>query len=112
MVMVYVLCSVCSGVQLLTTYRNKWVLNTTTTPLFFLFAQLLIAVVLFVFANAVGFFKIPLKPDIKKCKGLLPMVLINVVGLRRVLVPFFGYFECAEMILVLSIAQIITASNM
>lgn len=64
--------------------RNKWVLNTTTTPLFFLLAQLLMAVVLFVITNAVGFFKVPLKPDARKCKGLMPMVLINVVGLRRV----------------------------
>jgi len=67
--------------------RNKWVLNTTTTPLFFLLAQLLIAVVLFIFTNAVGLFKVPLKPDARKCKGLLPMALINVIGLRRVPVP-------------------------
>jgi GDP-fucose transporter C1 len=67
--------------------RNKWVLNTTTTPLFFLLAQLLIAVILFVITISVGFFKVPLKPDARKCKGLLPMALVNVIGLRRVPVP-------------------------
>ena len=80
--------------------RNKWVLNTTTTPLFFLLAQLLIAVVLFVVTSAVGFIKVPLKPDPRKCKGLMPMVLINVIGLRRVPVPSMVASKCAEMILV------------
>lgn len=85
--------SFCSGLCDPHILRNKWVLNSTTTPLFFLFAQLLIAVVLFVIANAVGIFKVPLKPDTRKCKGLMPMVLINVVGLRRVLVLLFRYFN-------------------
>ena len=44
--------------------------------------------ILFVIAIVVGFFKVPLKLDTRKCKGVLPMVFINVVGLRRVLVPY------------------------
>ncbi|KAI0672509.1 hypothetical protein C8Q78DRAFT_756559 [Trametes maxima] len=60
---------------------NKWVLNTTDTPLFFLLAQLLIAVILFLFAHMAGFLQLPLQLDLQVCKGLIPMVGLNVVGL-------------------------------
>ncbi|KAI0365005.1 hypothetical protein BV20DRAFT_973705 [Pilatotrama ljubarskyi] len=60
---------------------NKWVLSTTDTPLFFLLAQLLIAVVLFLLAHMVGLLQLPLKLDWQVCKGLIPMVGLNVVGL-------------------------------
>ncbi|RPD69196.1 hypothetical protein L226DRAFT_304813 [Lentinus tigrinus ALCF2SS1-7] len=61
--------------------RNKWVLNTTDTPLFFLLAQLVIAVVLFLFAHMAGLLQLPLQLDMQVCKGLIPMVGLNVVGL-------------------------------
>ncbi|GBE83619.1 hypothetical protein SCP_0506740 [Sparassis crispa] len=60
---------------------NKWVLNTTDIPLFFLFTQLVIAVVLFLAAHLVGLLQLPLDFDIQVCKGLVPTVGLNVVGL-------------------------------
>ncbi|EMD37106.1 hypothetical protein CERSUDRAFT_115024 [Gelatoporia subvermispora B] len=60
---------------------NKWVLNVTDTPLFFLLAQLVIAVVLFLFAHLLGLLQLPLRLDMQVCKGLIPMVGLNVVGL-------------------------------
>jgi solute carrier family 35 (GDP-fucose transporter), member C1 len=61
---------------------NKWVLIKTTTPLFFLFAQLLIAVLMFLLTNALGLFKISLNLNWDVCTGLWPMIALNVVGLR------------------------------
>ncbi|KAM6501129.1 hypothetical protein JOM56_004143 [Amanita muscaria] len=60
---------------------NKWVLNSTEVPLFFLFAQLLIAVVLFLASNALRLLPDKLTFNIEICKGLVPMVLLNVIGL-------------------------------
>ncbi|TBU41405.1 hypothetical protein BD309DRAFT_965359 [Dichomitus squalens] len=60
---------------------NKWVLNTTDTPLFFLLAQLIIAVILFLIAHTLGFLQLPLQLDIQVCKGLIPMVGLSVIGL-------------------------------
>jgi GDP-fucose transporter C1 len=60
---------------------NKWVLQTTSVPLFFLFAQLVIAVILFLASHAVGLIQIPLHIDGQLLKGLAPMVALNVVGL-------------------------------
>ncbi|KAJ3008082.1 hypothetical protein NUW54_g3294 [Trametes sanguinea] len=60
---------------------NKWVLNTTDTPLFFLLMQLIIAVILFLFAHMAGLLQLPLQLDIQVCKGLIPMVGLNVIGL-------------------------------
>jgi GDP-fucose transporter C1 len=64
---------------------NKWVLLKTTTPLFFLLAQLLIAVVTFALTATLGLFKLSLKLDWAICKGLWPMIVVNVIGLRSVL---------------------------
>ena len=64
--------------------RNKWVLNTTDTPLFFLLTQLLIAVLLFLLAHMAGLLQLPLQLDMQVCKGPIPMVGLNVVGLRYV----------------------------
>jgi len=62
---------------------NKWVLNTTTVPLFFLFMQLVIAVVLFVGLHVSGYlFKMPPKPDATLLKGIAPMVFMNVLNLN------------------------------
>ncbi|KZT01348.1 uncharacterized protein LAESUDRAFT_731340 [Laetiporus sulphureus 93-53] len=60
---------------------NKWVLNTTDVPLFFLDTQLLIAVVLFLMAHVVGLLQLPIRLDMQVCKGLIPMVGLNVIGL-------------------------------
>jgi len=60
---------------------NKWVLNSTDTPLFFLLIQLLIAVLLFIMAHMVGLIEIPLKLDIEICRRLLLVVGLNVIGL-------------------------------
>ena len=62
--------------------RNKWVLNTTETPLFFLLSQLIIAVILFLIAHTLGFLQLPLQLDMQVCKGLIPMVGLSVIGLR------------------------------
>jgi solute carrier family 35 (GDP-fucose transporter), member C1 len=61
---------------------NKWVLNKTETPLFFLWTQLAIAVVLFLISDLLRVFPDRLTFDLKTCKGLVPTVGLNVVGLR------------------------------
>ncbi|KAG9025526.1 hypothetical protein FRB95_010075 [Tulasnella sp. JGI-2019a] len=64
-------------------YRNKWVLNTTTVPLFFLFVQLVIAVLLFGVLHVMGYlFKIPPMPEAALLKGIAPMVFMNVLNLN------------------------------
>ncbi|KAJ7185762.1 hypothetical protein C8R46DRAFT_385914 [Mycena filopes] len=60
---------------------NKWVLNATEAPLFFLLIQLIIAVILFVVSDLFGLFPTRLAFDLKICKGLIPLVALNVVGL-------------------------------
>jgi len=60
---------------------NKWVLNTTTTPLFFLWMQLAIAAILFMISDALRMLPDRLTFDIQTCKGLVPMVGLNVIGL-------------------------------
>ncbi|KAF9647103.1 hypothetical protein BDM02DRAFT_3188274 [Thelephora ganbajun] len=60
---------------------NKWVLNSTEAPLFFLFAQLVIAVLLFLACHAGGLLKVPLYFDKQTVQGLIPMIGLNVVGL-------------------------------
>ncbi|KIO11267.1 hypothetical protein M404DRAFT_839224 [Pisolithus tinctorius Marx 270] len=62
---------------------NKWVLQTTTVPLFFLFTQLVIAVVLFLASHAVGLVQIPLYIDGQLIRGLAATVGLNVVGLSN-----------------------------
>jgi len=62
---------------------NKWVLNTTNVPLFFLFTQLVIAVLLFAMLHTAGYlFKIPPIPDSALLKGIAPMVFMNVLNLN------------------------------
>ncbi|TFL03811.1 hypothetical protein BDV98DRAFT_648690 [Pterulicium gracile] len=60
---------------------NKWVLNATDAPLFFLCTQLFIAVVLFAISDAVGILPDKLTFDFKICKGLTSMVGLNVLSL-------------------------------
>lgn len=66
-------------------YSNKWVLNVTATPLFFLWAQLAIAAGLFMVSDALRLLPDRLTLDLETCKGLVPMVGLNVFGLRCVL---------------------------
>jgi len=63
---------------------NKWVLNQTAIPLFFLFTQLIIAVILFATLHSTGYiFRIPERPlDATLYKGLAPMVFMNVLNLN------------------------------
>lgn len=67
---------------------NKWVLNATKVPLFFLLAQLVIAVLMFILTSTLGIFKLTLTLDYQVCQGLVPMIVINVVGLRYVIESF------------------------
>ncbi|KAF7800233.1 hypothetical protein EIP86_011480 [Pleurotus ostreatoroseus] len=70
---------------------NKWVLNDTDVPLFFLFTQLLIAVFLFLAAHAAGLLQVPFDFSPQLIKGLLPTVCLNVVGLRQVTVLAYSF---------------------
>lgn len=63
---------------------NKWVLNTTDVPLFFLDMQLIIAVVLFLSAHMLGMLQLPLRWDWQVIKGLIPTVSLSLIGLRCV----------------------------
>ncbi|EPS95340.1 hypothetical protein FOMPIDRAFT_1054237 [Fomitopsis schrenkii] len=60
---------------------NKWVLNTTDVPLFFLDMQLIIAVVLFLSAHMLGMLQLPLRWDWQVIKGLIPTVSLSLIGL-------------------------------
>ncbi|KAG8738351.1 hypothetical protein FRC10_006958 [Ceratobasidium sp. 414] len=60
---------------------NKWVLNGTKTPLFFLLTQLIIACILFLACHVLGFLKLPRTLDIHIVRGLAPLIACNVLGL-------------------------------
>lgn len=59
---------------------NKWVLLTTSIPIFFLFVQLLIAVILLQTFHAFGVLSIPAWDTIT-VKKLVPLIGVNVTGL-------------------------------
>lgn len=59
-------------------------LNATDAPLFFLWTQLMIAVVLFMISDLLRFLPDRLTFDFAVCKGLVAMVGLNVIGLRFV----------------------------
>ncbi|GAA5949142.1 hypothetical protein JCM10213_007103 [Rhodosporidiobolus nylandii] len=59
---------------------NKWVLNKVQVPLFFLFCQLGIAVILLQLCALFGYMKLP-RMDMVTCKGLAPLIACNVLGL-------------------------------
>jgi GDP-fucose transporter C1 len=59
---------------------NKWVLLTTAIPIFFLFIQLSIAVILLLLCSAFNLLVLP-KWDAKVAKSLAPLIAINVSGL-------------------------------
>lgn len=60
---------------------NKWVLKTTAVPLFFLFSQLVIAVILFIIAHVAGLLVVPFYVDTQLLIQLAPNIGLNVVGL-------------------------------
>jgi len=61
---------------------NKWVLNVTTAPLFFLFTQFIIAVVLFYLCHATKIITLPMmRVDTPVLKGLASTVIFNVLAL-------------------------------
>jgi len=61
---------------------NKWVLNVTSAPLFFLFTQLVIAVILSCLAHTLKIITIPImRVDPPILKGLAPTVILNVLSL-------------------------------
>jgi len=71
-------------------FVNKWVLNSVSVPVFLLFCQLVIAVLLLRLSNFLGLITLPHKMfrslfnssnHFKLLKAVLPMVLINVSGL-------------------------------
>lgn len=63
---------------------NKWVLNATEAPLFFLWTQLMIAVFLFLLSSLFRLLPDQLSFDLAVCKGLVPLVLLNVASLRYI----------------------------
>jgi len=60
---------------------NKWVLNETPAPLFFLMTQLFIAVCLFLIADTLRMLPDRLTFDVRVCRGLVPMVGLSVLSL-------------------------------
>jgi len=62
---------------------NKWVLNSSETPLSFLLIQLLIAVVLLAICRASGrlHFSMGWRIDLEATKALAPLIILNVFGL-------------------------------
>ncbi|KAN0136827.1 hypothetical protein V8E53_005268 [Lactarius tabidus] len=61
---------------------NKWVLNVTTAPLFFLFAQFIIAIMLFCLFHAFKIITLPMMHvDVRVLKGLASTVVFNVLAL-------------------------------
>lgn len=62
---------------------NKWVLNVTSAPLFFLFTQLIIAVILFCIGHTLKIITVPLmRVDRPILIGLSSTIIFNVLSLR------------------------------
>jgi GDP-fucose transporter C1 len=70
------------------------VLNKTTIPVFFLFVQLSIAVVLLALSHLSGLIRITLALDPTTVKALAPLIAINVLGLKYV--PAYGPLSESE----------------
>ncbi len=66
-------------------FANKWVLNNTSVPLFFLLTQLILASLLFILSHTFSILPKSSLPSLnlspKKTKALMPMILLNVIGL-------------------------------
>ena len=68
-------------------------LNKTTIPIFFLFVQLAIAVILLALSHLSGLIRITLALDPAVVKALVPLVAINVLGLKYVLAYDLGLLD-------------------
>jgi len=67
---------------LISDLSNKWVLDVTSAPLFFLFFQLVIAVILFCLGHAFNIITLPMmRVDLRIVKGLASTVILNVLSL-------------------------------
>ncbi|KAI0249782.1 hypothetical protein BJV78DRAFT_1224825 [Lactifluus subvellereus] len=61
---------------------NKWVLNVTSAPLFFLLSQLIIAVILFCLCHTLKIITLPMmRLDPHVVKGLAPTIIFNILSL-------------------------------
>lgn len=70
----------------LTSFRNKWVLTTTTIPLTFLALQILITILLLQASRTLNLFefKMPSLISLETAKGLKYLTLLNLAGLTYV----------------------------
>lgn len=85
MVMMYVVSATLSNHYFTDARSNKWVLNVTTAPLFFLFAQFIIAIVLFCLFHAFKVITLPMMHvDVRIIKGLASTVILNLLALRYI----------------------------
>jgi GDP-fucose transporter C1 len=71
---------------------NKWVLNVTDAPLFFLWTQLMIAVLLFGVSDVLRLLPDRLTFDPKVCRGLVAMVGLSILSLA-----FVSYFSLEKI---------------
>lgn len=69
-------------------------LNATEAPLFFLWTQLMVAVLLFLLSNLFRLLPDKLTLDLAVCKSLTPLVLLNVASLRFI----FLYILCSPLL--------------
>ncbi|GAA96886.1 hypothetical protein E5Q_03559 [Mixia osmundae IAM 14324] len=60
---------------------NKWVLNAVALPLYFLFLQLVVAVILLWMTALFGYYDLPATWNKKVLRGLAPFLTINTLGL-------------------------------
>ena len=73
--------------------RNKWVLNTTDTPLFFLLSQLIIAVVLFlVWEYFLETEQVAARPSSSRLRATDPMIPLALFGSRDVCIVMYATY--------------------
>ncbi|GES76718.1 DUF250 domain contaning protein [Rhizophagus clarus] len=65
---------------LIMVFVNKWVLNKVSLPFTLLWFQVIVAVILLHLTNLFGILQLPIIEK-QKCIGLLPLILINILGL-------------------------------
>jgi len=72
------------------------VLNVTSAPLFFLFSQLIIAVILFCVGDALKIITVPMmRVDRPTVQALAPTFILNLLSLRLISSPY-GYYPNSE----------------
>ncbi|RIA96487.1 triose-phosphate transporter family-domain-containing protein [Glomus cerebriforme] len=65
---------------LIMVFVNKWVLNNVSLPFTLLWFQVIVAVILLHFSSIFNILQLP-TIEKEKCAGLLPLIVINVLGL-------------------------------